>query len=141
MPPAADAALAPGEFSWTPEKSASGPVTILVSEPDKVVYVYRNGVEIGRSSVRTIEIKGLHIFSALAGRDDQGRSKWIRVDGKPAANDPNIAEMTSKAGIADAFITGYAKSSYPARLWFSPTNPSTPARRASPASKSCSRAR
>src|SRR6266436_10273777 len=25
-PPSADAALAPGEFSWTPEKSASGPV-------------------------------------------------------------------------------------------------------------------
>src|SRR6478735_1078169 len=61
-PPAADTSLAPGAFSWTPEKSASGPVTILVSEPDKVVYVYRNGVEIGRSSVRTIEIKGLHIF-------------------------------------------------------------------------------
>src|SRR5678816_3250781 len=101
-PPAGDAALAPGEFSWTPEKSASGPVTVLVSEPDKVVYVYRNGVEIGRSSVRTIEIKGLHIFSALAGRDDQGRSKWIRVDGKPAASDPNIAEMASKSGIAAA---------------------------------------
>src|SRR6476660_7100777 len=46
-PPAGEAALAPGEFSWTPEKSAGGPVTILVSEPDKVVYVYRNGVEIG----------------------------------------------------------------------------------------------
>ena len=105
-PPSADPALAPGEFTWSPEKSAKGPVTILVSEPDKMVYVYRNGVEIGRSSVRTIEIKGLHIFSALAGRDDQGRSKWIRVDGKPAANDPNIAEMASKAGIADAFITG-----------------------------------
>src|SRR5205814_8929498 len=67
-PPAGDAALAPGEFSWTPEKSASGPVTILVSEPDKVVYVYRNGVEIGRSSVRTIEIKGLHILDRKSTR-------------------------------------------------------------------------
>ena len=95
-----------GDFVWEPERAPAGPVLIVVSVPDKVVYVYRNGVEIGRSSVRTIEIKGLHIFSALAGRDDQGRSKWIRVDGKPAANDPNIAEMASKAGIADAFITG-----------------------------------
>src|SRR5436305_11386911 len=40
-PPVADAGLAPGQFTWTPEKSGSGPVTILVSEPDKVVYVYR----------------------------------------------------------------------------------------------------
>ncbi len=105
-PPSAEASLAAGDFTWTPQKSASGPVTILVSEPDKMVYVYRNGVEIGRSTVQRVEIKGLHIFSALDGRDEQGRSKWIRVDGKPAANDPNIAEMASKAGIAEAFITG-----------------------------------
>jgi hypothetical protein len=105
-PPSADANLAPGEFTWTPEKSASGPVTILVSEPDKVVYVYRNGVEIGRSTVRKIEISGLHIFSALEGRDEQGRSKWIRVDGKPASNDPNVAQMAQDSGIAEAFIVG-----------------------------------
>jgi hypothetical protein len=81
-------------------------VTILVSEPDKVVYVYRNGVEIGRSVIRSVGIKGLHIFSALDGRDEQGRSKWIRVDGKPAANDPNIADMAQKSGIDQQFIVG-----------------------------------
>ena len=105
-PPATDAGLAPGQFTWTPEKSGSGPVTILVSEPDKVVYVYRNGVEIGRSTIRSVGIKGLHIFSALDGRDEQGRSKWIRVDGKPAANDPNIADMAQKSGIDQQFIVG-----------------------------------
>ena len=105
-PPATDAGLAPGQFTWTPEKSGSGPVTILVSEPDKVVYVYRNGVEIGRSTIQSVGIKGLHIFSALDGRDDQGRSKWIRVDGKPAANDPNIADMAQKSGIDQQFIVG-----------------------------------
>src|SRR4029079_15373459 len=105
-PPSADAAPPPGEFSWTPEKSASGPLTILVSEPDKVVYVYRNGVEIGRSTIQSVGIKGLHIFSALDGRYDEGRSKWIRVDGKPAADDPNIADMAQKSGIAPEFIVG-----------------------------------
>ena len=105
-PPATEAALAPGQFTWAPEKSASGPVTILVSEPDRVVYVYRNGVEIGRSVIQSVGIKGLHIFSALDGRDDQGRSKWIRVDGKPAANDPNIADMAQKSGIDQQFIVG-----------------------------------
>jgi len=105
-PPSSDTTLAPGAFSWTPEKSASGPVTILVSEPDKVVYVYRNGVEIGRSTIASVEIKGLHIFSALDGRDEQGRSKWIRVDGKPEASDPNIADMAQKSGISQEFIIG-----------------------------------
>jgi lipoprotein-anchoring transpeptidase ErfK/SrfK len=105
-PPSADTPLTPGGFTWTPEKSASGPLTILVSEPDKVVYVYRNGVEIGRSTIQSVGIKGLHIFSALEGRDEQGRSKWIRVDGKPAANDPNIADMAQKSGIAQEFIIG-----------------------------------
>jgi hypothetical protein len=54
-PPAGEAPLAPGAFTWAPEKSASGPVTILVSEPHKMFYVYRNGAEIGRSAVQRLE--------------------------------------------------------------------------------------
>lgn len=105
-PSAEEASLSPGEFFWKPELSASGPVTILVSEPDKAVYVYRNGVEIGRTAVRGVAVKGQHVYSALVSKDEQGRQKWIRVDGKPEANDPNIPEMARRAGIADAFITG-----------------------------------
>ena len=107
-PPEGDAMLPPGEFSLKPELSTSGPVTILVSEPDKMVYVYRNGVEIGRTTVRRVEIDGQHIYSALDGKDEQERRKWIRVDGKPDSSDPNIAEMARRAGIAEAFITGVA---------------------------------
>ncbi|MCX6877344.1 MAG: L,D-transpeptidase family protein [Verrucomicrobia bacterium] len=105
-PPAADTKLARGQFTWTPEKAPSGPVTIIISEPDQQVYAYRNGVEIGRTTVRNVAIRGLHVYSALDGVDAQGKRKWIRVDGKPAANDPNIAEMASKAGIADGFYAG-----------------------------------
>lgn len=105
-PPAGEAKLPAGAFTWTPEKSPRGPVTILVSEPDKVVYVYRNGAEIGRATARNVGIKGLHVYSALDGKDEQGRGKWIRVDGKDAGNDPNIAEMAGKAGLAEEFLAG-----------------------------------
>jgi lipoprotein-anchoring transpeptidase ErfK/SrfK len=43
----------PGEFIWEPELAPDGPVLIVVSVPDQVAYVYRNGVRIARTSVST----------------------------------------------------------------------------------------
>jgi hypothetical protein len=43
----------PGDYVWHPEISPAGPVVILVSLPDQVMYVFRNGVRIGRSTVST----------------------------------------------------------------------------------------
>ena len=40
----------PGEYVWHPEVSPPGPVVIIVSLPEQLLYVYRNGVRIGRSS-------------------------------------------------------------------------------------------
>lgn len=45
--------LKPGEFDWHPERSPAGPLLILVSRDDQLVYVYRNGIEIARSTVST----------------------------------------------------------------------------------------
>ena len=45
--------LEPGEFRWYPEISPSGPVVILVSIPDQLAKVYRNGIRIGISTVST----------------------------------------------------------------------------------------
>jgi hypothetical protein len=45
--------LKPGDYVWHPEVSPAGPVVIIVSLPDQVMYVYRNGVRIGRSTVST----------------------------------------------------------------------------------------
>ena len=45
--------LKPGDYVWHPEVSPAGPVVVLVSLPDQVLYVYRNGVRIGRSTVST----------------------------------------------------------------------------------------
>ena len=43
--------IKPGEYVWHPEISPAGPVVIIVSLPEQVLYVYRNGVRIGRSTV------------------------------------------------------------------------------------------
>ena len=45
--------LKPGDYAWHPELSPAGPVVVLVSLPDQILYVYRNGVRIGRSTVST----------------------------------------------------------------------------------------
>jgi hypothetical protein len=42
-----------GDYVWHPEVSPAGPVVILVSLPEQNLYVYRNGVRIGRSTVST----------------------------------------------------------------------------------------
>ena len=46
-------ALKPGDYVWHPEVAPAGPMVILVSVPDQLLYVYRNGVRIGRSTVST----------------------------------------------------------------------------------------
>jgi len=45
--------LKPGEYWWHPEISPQGPLMILVSVPEQMMHVYRNGVLIGRSTVST----------------------------------------------------------------------------------------
>lgn len=42
-----------GEFNWFPERSAAGPILIIVSLPDQKVHVYRNGIRIAASSCST----------------------------------------------------------------------------------------
>lgn len=45
--------LKPGEYWWNPQRSPSGPLVVLVSVPEQVMHVYRNGILIGRSSIST----------------------------------------------------------------------------------------
>jgi hypothetical protein len=42
-----------GEFNWHPERSADGPVIVIVSIPDQLVHVYRNGIRIAASTCST----------------------------------------------------------------------------------------
>jgi L,D-transpeptidase catalytic domain len=45
--------LKPGEFTWHPERAATGPVSVVVSIPQQRVHVYRNGVRIAVSTCST----------------------------------------------------------------------------------------
>ncbi len=44
-------ALKPGEFVWHPGIAPAGPIVVIVSLDDQLAFVYRNGVEIGYSTV------------------------------------------------------------------------------------------
>ena len=87
--------LANNEYDWNPERSASGPITRVVSAADKAIYVYRNGNPIGRASIE-IEGRGAlgnHVFSMLEGTSNRlsflapGKQarRWMRVtsSGRP----------------------------------------------------------
>ena len=45
--------LKAGDYTWHPEISPAGPVVVLVNLPQQMMYVYRNGVRIGKSTVST----------------------------------------------------------------------------------------
>jgi hypothetical protein len=45
--------LKPGQFTWHPERSPEGPVAVIVSIPDQLVHVYRNGIRIAVSTCST----------------------------------------------------------------------------------------
>ncbi|WP_200840989.1 L,D-transpeptidase [Geminicoccus flavidas] len=48
-----DHLLKPGQFTWHPERSPEGPVAVIVSIPDQLTHVYRNGIRIGVSTCST----------------------------------------------------------------------------------------
>lgn len=62
-----------GEFVWLPERSATGPVTVVMSVEDKVVVVLRNGLEIGRAPARFADgaWRGTRAFMRLEGHKSQ----------------------------------------------------------------------
>jgi len=45
--------LQPGEYLWMPELAPSGPLVVVISLPQQLGYVYRNGVRIGVTTVST----------------------------------------------------------------------------------------
>ena len=81
--------LANNDYDWNPERSASGPITIVVSAADRAFYVYRNGNPIGRAAVEFNGrgALGNHVFSLLEGTTDResilapGRAarRWMTV--------------------------------------------------------------
>jgi lipoprotein-anchoring transpeptidase ErfK/SrfK len=73
------------EYRWTPDRSPTGPLTIIVSKVDQRVVVLRNGIEIGRSAaIVNDDDPGSHVISYSLGKD--GKPRWVYV-GLPGHND------------------------------------------------------
>ena len=51
--PTSTVRLEAGEYLWMPEMAPSGPVVLVISLPEQLLHVYRNGVRIGVSTVST----------------------------------------------------------------------------------------
>jgi len=101
--------IAAGQFEWDPDKSPSGPVSMIVSSADKTVYVYRNGVEIGRSGIPNPQVVSPlndRVFSALQGIDANGHLRWVQVTarGKDASSE-SLFLAAQKSGLPTKFLT------------------------------------
>lgn len=79
-----------GTFTWKPEASASGPVSIIISTKDQQVVVLRNGVEIGRAHAVVAQETDQPQVMTLAGGD---KPQWISVGVKNLTGEP--AEIIS----------------------------------------------
>jgi len=77
-------------FRWTPERSPTGPVSIVISGRDRRILVLRNGIEIGSSS---IEIDGaIDRTSAFTLQSVDGDGQhWLRL---PLPGAPDTRELS-----------------------------------------------
>lgn len=73
-------ALGDRDFRWEPQKSPSGPVTVVFSTESRIGVVYRNGVEIGRTKIAVPE--GFDIGTRVvqfSGFDANGEGTWMYI--------------------------------------------------------------
>jgi hypothetical protein len=87
--------LAKGEYQWEPERSASGPITMMVSGADRTVYVYRNGEPIGRAAIEVKGRLGGHVFTMLEGVTAK---ESVFVPGSPGRNWMSVQTDSSSRG-------------------------------------------
>jgi hypothetical protein len=101
------------DMRWTPGKSPGGPVTIVISTRSRVIVVYRNGIEIGRSrigvkpgfdlGVRALQFKGW-------GADGQAQWLYIGIPGDAARHGQDVDQDALQAvAVPPAFSTHLRK--------------------------------
>lgn len=101
------APLPAGGFEWQPEKSPKGAVSIIFSMPDSTAYVYRNGVQIGRTTFtvdKRDRIRGAHVYSALATVDANGRRDWLSTTSIGGGRAPNVKALAARTPIPQEFL-------------------------------------
>jgi hypothetical protein len=94
------------EYLWKPELAPTGPVTIIVSTTQGVVFVYRNGVEIGGAfgSIPESEHIGIQAFTALDKTDAAGRRKWLDIAAIGSGKKIDVSELARRSSIPAEFL-------------------------------------
>lgn len=93
------------QFRWQPEKSPTGPLSMVMSTADHRLFVYRNGVEIGRSRISFRApgpTPGTHAYIVAAGGTPGSMPPWIRI-GIPG-HDDEAGKALTRADIARVII-------------------------------------
>jgi hypothetical protein len=76
LAPSDAVADAPATGFWRPERSESGPITIVMSRSDQALTVLRNGIEIGRSPISLEQTDdATHVLTLTTGAD--GQPSWV----------------------------------------------------------------
>lgn len=99
------------DFEWTPERSPEGPITILASGADRAVYVYRNGLPIGRAALKIDNLPqrlGGHAFTMLEGvtetpsafLPDRPAHRWMAVR---TEGDAKLEDIARRVHVAREF--------------------------------------
>jgi len=99
--------LTADHFEWHPEKAPTGPVSIILSTSDQQCYVYRDGIEIGRSAVSIGALdksSGSHVYSALDKVDPTGRREWMSTASFGAARALDIRQLSEHVDIPPKFL-------------------------------------
>ena len=101
------APLAAGSFEWQPEKAPKGALSIIFSMKDSTAYVFRNGVQIGRTRFdfgKSVKIRGSHVYSALSKVDPGGRREWLSTTSIGGQRSPNLKALAEKVNIPADFL-------------------------------------
>jgi len=107
--------LTANSFVWQPERSPSGPITLLLSGADRTLYVYRNGIPIGRGALTITGSQPLggNVFSLLDGVSQNkswwapGRAarNWMRVSNDDAGRRMSPDDIARRVQINPDFAT------------------------------------
>lgn len=92
---------------WHPERSPTGPLSIIVSTADKQVYVYRNAIEIGRAAFSAKGLSpgfGSHVYSALRRVDQNGQREWLSTATFGPLPSPNLKKLVGQLIIDPNFL-------------------------------------
>ena len=103
--------IAKGGYQWNPERSPTGPMTILVSGADRALYVYRNGQPIGGAAITVNGPLGGHVFTLLEGVSNSaspwapGRParKWMSVQSDAKSRPADIRKLAERVKISPEF--------------------------------------